>query len=231
MADFPSLMVVGTDTEVGKTYVTALLLRQLRKAGIRAAGMKPVASGVVMQDGNRVNEDIEVIMQATDHEYPLELVNQYLYEPFIAPHIVAERLGQLVEISRIERAYASLGEISDCVVVESAGGLLTPLNDDESFLNLALQLNLPVLLVVGVRLGCINHALLTQQTLKQAGVPILGWVANYPQAGKVDESIEQSLKTRISAPLLGVFQYRPLGNESAKNRVFFDLDSIFFQIN
>lgn len=203
-----SFFVAGTDTGVGKTWVTCRLLRQLREGGVNAAGMKPVASGAEMVGGALVNADVAAITRAHEGGFDSALVNQYLYRPAIAPHIAAARCGEAIDAARIQRQYRRLGGQADMVIVEGAGGLLTPLNAHESMLDLARLLGLPVVLVVAVRLGCINHALLSQAALAAAGVELRAWVANYAVAGGRDKDIEASLRARIPAPLLGVSLWR-----------------------
>lgn len=203
-----SIFIIGTDTEVGKTYVTGLLIRNLRDAGINAAGMKPVASGLIEKNGSMVNEDIETIVEAAGDSFDRSLINQYLYAPFVAPHLVAAQQGEEISLARIYECYRHLSAMADCVVVEGAGGLMTPLNDTQTFLDLARILAVPVVLVVAVRLGCINHALLTEHALQSAGVPLLGWVANYPQESDRDMDVENSLKSRLQAPLIALVEWQ-----------------------
>ena len=213
-----SFFVAGTDTGVGKTWVTCRLLRQLRAGGVNAAGMKPVASGAAMAQAKPVNEDIAAITQAHGDgrwgRFDPALVNQYLYRPAIAPHIAARASGETIDPARIERQYRRLAALADMVIVEGAGGLMTPLNARQTFLDLARLLGLPVLLVVATRLGCVNHALLSQTALATAGVELLGWVANYPAADarcEEDEEIVASLRARLHAPLLGVCPWQWAG--------------------
>ena len=206
------LFVAGTDTEVGKTFVTCQMIRQLRHAGIPTLGMKPVASGMQLIDGEWRNQDIDEIQQACNGEVAPELLNQYAYEPFIAPHLAAAQLGESISLDVIGRAYRELVGRCRFVVVEGAGGLMTPLNADQTFADLAIGLELPVVLVVAIRLGCINHALLSQQVMQSMNIRFVGWVANYPEAGEPDEGIENSLVSRLDAPLLGVIPFDPSGN-------------------
>ncbi len=203
------LFIAGTDTEVGKTFVTCQMIRQLRHAGIPTLGMKPVASGMQQQDGKWLNEDIEKIQQACNGEAPAKLLNQYAYEPFIAPHLAAAQAGESISVDVIYRAYHELAARARVVLVEGAGGLMTPLNADQTFMDLAVRLQLDVVLVVAIRLGCINHALLTQQAMQSTNLNFVGWVANYPLAGKADEAVEKSLISRLDAPLLGVVPNDP----------------------
>ena len=197
--------IIGTDTEVGKTYVTCRLLERSRQQGFDAVGMKPVASGMELIDGAMANADIEAIIRASGHAADRSLVNQYCYEPFIAPHLAAGSLGETIELRAIVEAYARMQQLAEIVLVEGAGGLMTPLNQEATYLDLVQQLGLDVILVVAVKLGCINHALLTEEALGQNGIRCAGWVANYAQAGQErDSGVEQSLQDRLDAPFLGI---------------------------
>lgn len=199
------LFIAGTDTDIGKTYVASMLIRRLRGLGYDVAAMKPVASGVIERDGRRVNEDIECLTQAAGRHDAAELINQYCYEPFVAPHIVAGQQGEQIELEKIHDAYARLQADSQIVVVEGAGGLMTPLTASQTYLDLIARLDIPVVLVVGIRLGCINHGLMSEQVLGQRQLRFAGWIANYPQkTDSRDIPVEQSLASRLSAPCLGV---------------------------
>ena len=202
------LFITGTDTEVGKTYVTCQLIRQYRRAGVEAVGMKPVASGLREVAGRWQNEDIEQIWQAADGVVERELINQFAFRAFIAPHLAAAQVDEPINMSKIIQAYQQLQACAQLVVVEGAGGLLTPLNESQSFVDLAQALKLDVILVVAIRLGCINHALLTQQAILGSGLSFAGWVANYPAAESARElAIEKSLDARLSAPLMAVMPW------------------------
>ena len=204
-----SFFIAGTDTHVGKTYITCLLLRQWRQAGLAVAGMKPVASGMESINGYLANADIEAIMRATDYQYPVQLVNQYCYHDPIAPHIAAAKQNKQHSLVHIVRAFSKLATITDGVLVEGAGGLLTPLDNERSFLALPEHMSLPVILVVAVRLGCINHALLSQAALHHADIEFAGWVANYAGPNEPEQpAIVDSLQHRLSAPLLGVVAWQ-----------------------
>ncbi|MCW8965010.1 MAG: dethiobiotin synthase [Gammaproteobacteria bacterium] len=204
------LFVAGTDTEVGKTFITCQLLRQYRLDGVNAVGMKPVASGMQQVDGQWVNEDVEQIYQASGGIIGRELINQYAFSPFIAPHQAAQESGKSISLQKIEDGYTQLVERAERVIVEGAGGLMTPLNDKETFVDLVQRLQLDVILVVAIRLGCINHALLTQQVMQAGKIRFTGWVANYPEAAQSrDQAIEESLEKRLDAPLLGVMSWDP----------------------
>ena len=208
------IFIAGTDTGVGKTYVTCHLLEQYRALGVNAAGMKPVASGMSMKDGRWANEDVELIWQASGQAFPRQLINQYVYQPFIAPHLAAKQSGELIALAPVEQSFWQLEELADVVIVEGAGGLMTPINDHQTYVELARALELQVILVVAIRLGCINHALLTQQVLQQSKIPFAGWVANYTEAEELMPEVVRSLEDRLNAPLLGVLPWNRRGDSS-----------------
>jgi len=193
--------VTGTDTSVGKTTVTVRLMQQLVAQGLTVIGMKPVASGCEWVDGRWQNDDVLQLTAASNVSAPAELVNPYCFEPAIAPHIAAAQAGVEVDFDVIRAAYEQLTTMADVVIVEGAGGLLVPLNATQSIADLIQALSLPALVVVGMRLGCINHALLTAQVLKQRNIDFCGWVANNidPQMSVPQENL-QSLITGLQQP-------------------------------
>ena len=193
----PAWFVTGTDTEVGKTFVTCALLLALKGQGVKAVGMKPVAAGT---NEHGCNDDVEALIAASG-----ELVDPYLCHPAIAPHIAAIEEGRSIDIDRIVDSFDTLRSLADAVLVEGAGGFCVPLGPHADSADLAEQLGLPVILVVGMRLGCINHALLTQQAIAAHGLKLAGWVANRtdPAMSRFDENLA-ALTARIKAPLLGV---------------------------
>lgn len=196
--------VAGTDTGVGKTLVAAALLRRFGALGLRAAGMKPVAAGC--EQGR--NDDVEALLAAGMGGLERGLVCPYLFEPPIAPHIAAAEAGVQIDLSVIERAFHTLSNQADIVVVEGVGGFRVPLNEREDGGAIPKRLGLPVILVVGLRLGCLNHALLTQEALEAEGVEFAGWVANRidPAMARAEENIE-ALKRRLRTPLLAEVPY------------------------
>jgi dethiobiotin synthetase len=195
----PGLFVAGTDTGVGKTHVAVALLRGLAQEGVRAAAMKPVAAGI--DPGENANADVVALAAAAGVAAPLADVNPYAFAPPIAPHVAAERAGVAIDLDRIAAAYARLADCADAVVVEGAGGVLVPLGDRLDMLDIPARLRLPVLLVVGVRLGCLNHALLSALAISARGLRLVGWVANRidPAMPEADASIE-ALDRRLPAP-------------------------------
>ena len=202
------VFVTGTDTGVGKTLFTCALLRAYASAGFRAVGMKPVAAGATREGGVLVNEDVTAIKGASNVAALPEVVNPYCFEPPIAPHIAAARDGVTIDIERIAAAYAALATLADRVVVEGAGGFRVPLGPDFDTSHLARRLALPVVLVVGVRLGCLNHALLTADAVSAAGLALAGWVANHidPDMMHASENVE-TLTMRLGAPLIARIPY------------------------
>ena len=194
--------VTGTDTEIGKTAITCALLRAAAAAGMRTGGLKPVAAGC---DDAGQNEDALALMAAMTAELPYEQVNPVALEAAIAPHIAAEEEGRQLRAAHLEGLCrgAMLGE-SDLALIEGAGGWRVPINPRETLADLALALRAPVILVVGMRLGCINHALLTAEAIQRDGLPLAGWVAN--QCGERMNRHEQNLDTLrqlLPAPCLG----------------------------
>lgn len=197
--------VTGTDTEIGKTLVSSAILHKLVARGLRACGMKPVAAGAELIDGALHNEDADMLAAAGNVHLPPNITTPYMLREAAAPHIAAQLEGVTIEAVPIIAAYAELLAASDAVVVEGVGGFRVPFNDDFDSADLAAQLNLPVILVVGMRLGCISHALLTVEAIVERGLVLAGWVANTadPEMRFFDENIA-ALAARIPAPLLGI---------------------------
>jgi len=196
--------VTGTDTEIGKTVVTSALLHALGAAGVRAAGMKPVAAGCELRDGAWRNEDVDAIAAAAPLKLPLSLTTPYLLQEPAAPHIVARHAGVAIDMEHIAACYRQVANEAEAVVVEGVGGFCVPLSDTTDTADLAQALGLPVILVVGLRLGCINHALLTAQAIAARGLTLAGWVANSVDVGMrfAGDNLE-ALERRLPAPLLG----------------------------
>ena len=199
------VFITGTDTGCGKTEVTLGLMRALQNRGEQVVGMKPVASGAEQTSHGLRNEDALSIQSQGSLTLPYDRVNPFAYEPPIAPHLAAESAGRPIDLSRIAEAYRYLTTMAQRVIVEGVGGWCVPLGDRDSVADLAARLELPVILVVGMRLGCINHALLTQQAIRQSGVELVGWVGNQvePDMASFEGNLE-TLKRRMRAPCLGV---------------------------
>jgi dethiobiotin synthetase len=196
--------VTGTDTEIGKTLTSSALLHALVKQGVRACGMKPVAAGAELRDGVLHNDDADQLIAAGNVTMLQSLTTPYMLKEPAAPHIAAALEGVTIDPVPILAAYLEIAAATDAVVVEGVGGFRVPLNDSFDTADLAQQLDLPVILVVGLRLGCINHALLTVEAIAARGLTLVGWVANELQAemAYADENIA-ALAQRIPAPLLG----------------------------
>lgn len=197
--------VTGTDTGVGKTLIAAALIHAFALAGSRVAGMKPVAAGAELVDGRWLNEDVAQLRAAANVDAPLSMINPHVFAPHIAPHIAAREAGVELAIEPILAACNGLQALAETLVVEGAGGFLVPLNDRQDMGDLAVALGLPVILVVGMRLGCINHALLTVAAVESRGLSLAGWVANVVDAEmpRLEENLV-ALRQRIEAPCLGV---------------------------
>jgi dethiobiotin synthetase len=194
------LLITGTDTGVGKTHVTVLLARALASTGNRVATMKPVAAGI--DTDASVNADVAALIAAANVDVPLTDVNPYAYRAAVAPHVAARNEGRPIDIAVIAAACARLAGRADVVLVEGAGGALVPLNTHDCVLDLARVLQLPVLVVVGIRLGCINHALLTVEAVRARGLTLAGWVANRidPDMAEAQASIDAITERIKSAP-------------------------------
>ncbi|MEX1993100.1 MAG: dethiobiotin synthase [Steroidobacteraceae bacterium] len=200
-----SCFVTGTDTGVGKTLVTAALLRHLREAGATVAGMKPVAAGAIAGPEGPANGDALLLQAESSVRHPYATVNPWLFEPAIAPHIAAAEAGQAIDTDRIVAAYRRLAAGADVVLAEGAGGFLVPLDAARSFADLPALLGMEVLLVVGLRLGCLNHALLTAEAIAGRGLLLAGWIGNSidPRFPRREENVA-TLTARLAAPCLGI---------------------------
>lgn len=205
--------VTGTDTGVGKTTISSALVHQFAALGLRSVGMKPVASGCILQDDVLLSEDVQQLKAASNLTLPLSDINPYAFEPAIAPHIAASQAGAEIELGVIQAAYARLEAAADVVIVEGVGGFRVPLNDTLDTADLAVALGLPVILVVGLRLGCINHALLTAEAIAARGLTLAGWIANrIDPAMSMQEENLQALRLRLQAPCLGVVPWVAAGD-------------------
>ena len=197
--------VTGTDTEVGKTLVAGALILKLRAQGIKAIGFKPVVAGTYTNpSGEVLNEDVETLRIASDLNSGELNICPYVLRTPAAPHLVAIQQGLPLKVDVMVQAFQDIQRRVDCVVVEGAGGLIVPLNDHEDLSSFATEIDLPIILVVGMKLGCINHALLTYEAIKARNLQLVGWIANSlsEEMSFLQENL-QTLKTRISAPFLG----------------------------
>jgi len=188
--------LTGTDTGVGKTLAACALLYAAAAQGARTLGMKPVAAGG--------SEDVDALVTASSVAAPRQCVNPYLLREPLAPHIAARRDGVVIDIVHIARCFEELRGLADFIVVEGVGGFRVPLDDSRDSADLAVSLELPVILVVGLRLGCISHTLLTAEAVRARGLSLAGWISNQVDATMacVQENIA-ALRARLDAPLLG----------------------------
>ena len=196
--------ITGTDTGVGKTLIACALLRAFARTGKSVVGMKPVAAG---REGGRW-ADVEALANASTVRARARIANPYAFKPAIAPHIAAELEGIEIDLEIIASAHDELLRLADIIVVEGAGGFLVPLNATQTGADLATRLGLPMVLVVGMRLGCLNHALLTRRQIEACGLRCAGWVANciFPDMPHLDGNI-RALEQRLDCPLLGVVPF------------------------
>ncbi len=221
--------VTGTDTGVGKSLVAAALLLDARARGLRALGLKPVAAGCTRQAGRLVNDDALLLAGLSAGSPNYAQVNPVALEPAIAPHVAAARAGvelRAADLARQVHDAAALGH--EAVVVEGAGGWLVPLNAGETMADLAARIGYPVVLVVGLRLGCLNHALLTAAAIGAAGLPLAGWVANCLTPGMLalDENIA-CLEARLPALRLATIPFLGAGATPAAASTWLDATSLF----
>jgi dethiobiotin synthetase len=215
-----SFFVTGTDTEIGKTFVTCGLLVALRDHGINAPPMKPVAAGTIQLDGVNANEDVHALIAAYGKPIASSLVNPYCFTEAIAPHIAAAHENRVVDLDVIKHAFDRLRAGHDTVLVEGAGGFLVPLSATESMSLLPTTLELDVILVVGMRLGCLNHAMLTAEAIRARGLHLAGWVANTVDTNMscFAENIA-TLTAALPAPCLGIVPRLPPAAPAVSARV------------
>ena len=200
------IFITGTDTGVGKTHVATALLRGLVAAHVRAAGMKPVSAGI--DTGAQVNADVAALAAADGLVVPDADRNPFAFVPAIAPHLAARDNSITIDLETIAAAWARLATIAEVIVVEGAGGALVPLGPKLEMLDIPARLRLPVLLVVGVRLGCLNHARLSARAIRERGLDLVGWIANRidPAMPRADDNVTE-LAQWLDAPLLADLSY------------------------
>jgi dethiobiotin synthetase len=206
----PRWFVTGTDTGVGKTRIATALCVAFGASGDRVAAMKPVASGSTRTPHGLRNDDATALLAAMNVRAGYAEVNPYAFEPAIAPHLAAAEAGRCIDFEVLDRCYERLCLQSDTMLVEGAGGWLAPLDATRTFADLAARWQLGVILVVGLRLGCLNHALLTAESIERRGLRLCGWVGNSVDAHfeRRDENIA-TLRARLRAPCLGTFLHAP----------------------
>lgn len=201
--------IIGTDTDAGKTHVTSLLLKLLAQHKKRAIGFKPIASGCEMAFEQLVNADALMLMESATVSAKYDIINPFAFAPPIAPHIAAEQAGINITVEKLSMAYQHVKQQgADYLLTEGAGGWALPINNNEYLYDWVKAEQLPVILVVGMKLGCINHALLTAAHMQSLGINCVGWIAN-----QVDATMDEfqanldSLKTRLPFPLLAISPY------------------------
>ncbi len=216
-----AFFITGTDTGVGKTRVSGALLRALHQQGHeRVIGMKPVAAGTELIHGHWTNEDVVQLREASTVSVPALYDNPYLLQRATSPHIAALQEGISIDIEHIAACFHALRQQADAVVVEGAGGFIVPLSESigqaSTSADLAVLLHLPVILVVGLRLGCLNHALLTQEAILRRGLTLAGWVANRIDPSMVEQEANvYTLRHRLEAPLLADWGWHPAAEPSS----------------
>jgi dethiobiotin synthetase len=210
------IFVTGTDTGVGKTQVTLGVMLCLQRYGLRVAGMKPIASGCYRTEGGLRNADALSIQQQCSLSLPYKDINPFALELPIAPELAAREAGIAIEMAAAAQAYHRILRGVDWCIVEGVGGWLVPISARHTVADLVQYLALPVVLVVGIRLGCVNHTLLSVESIQQRGLSLLGWVANQIDADMVrPEANIASLQERIEAPLIGIIPFTPVSSATA----------------
>ena len=199
-----AFFITGTDTHIGKTEITCGLIQFFKKKGYLTCGMKPVAAGTEDIDGKKINSDVHKFLSINTIKKPIETINPYIFDQAIAPHIASSISNQKVLFSKIHENYLLLKNECEYLFIEGAGGYKVPLGNDKSIDDLISYLNIPIILVVGIRLGCINHTMLTVDSIKNNHHNLYGWVANCidPNMKEVDENIKY-LVEHIDAPFMG----------------------------
>jgi dethiobiotin synthetase len=200
------VFVTGTDTGVGKTCVATALLRALVAANVRAAGMKPVSAGI--DADAQVNADVAALAAADGLRVPDADRNPFAFVPAIAPHLAARDIGVTIDLETIVAAWTRIAAVAEVIVMEGAGGVLVPLGPQLDMLDIPARLQLPVLLVVGVRLGCLNHARLSARAIRERGLDLAGWIANRvdPAMARADDNVTE-LARMLDAPPLADLRY------------------------
>lgn len=197
------VFITGTDTGIGKTWSTVALMENLKAQGRRVCGMKPVASGAEHIDGKLVNDDARLIMQHGSEPIEYSVINPCVFEMPVSPHIAASRTNEKINFEKIVSCYEKLASSFDDIIVEGVGGWRVPLSNEETVVDLVQTLNLPVILVVGIKLGCINHAKLTAESILADDIRLAGWISNRVDDDCLcfNETIE-TLKKDINCPYI-----------------------------
>jgi dethiobiotin synthetase len=206
--------ITGTDTGIGKTWCTLALMQYFKQQGFCVAGMKPIATGCYRQQGILRNHDAELILTMSGLEVPYEWVNPYAFEPPLAPHLAATQVGITIDLDHVINNYQQLVNYADVIIIEGIGGWRVWLNSQQTLTDLVLALDVPVILVVGLRLGCINHALLTAEVINNDGCTLTGWIANSVVPQFEPTGSVATLKQRLAVPLLAQLPYSVNANIS-----------------
>jgi len=203
------LFITGTDTNIGKTYISVGLLEEFSKLGLATLGMKPLSSGCYTENDKLISPDALALRKASSVKLEYKLINPFAFKQAIAPHIAAKQENCYLTKKKIEQAMLRMLSIpSDLTIIEGVGGWCTPINEDELMSDVITSMKLPVILVVGLKLGCLNHSILTAQAIKEAKLPFIGWIGNCidPSMQAMSENIE-TLKFLLPAPCLGIVPY------------------------
>jgi dethiobiotin synthetase len=220
------VFLTGTDTGCGKTHVATALIEALRRRGFQVAGFKPVAAGATICDGELQNDDALALWRAGNAGLAYGQVNPYCLAEPVSPHLAAATAGVHISPHSIAARLHDIGLRSDLVIVEGAGGWFVPLGPNLDIAGLARHLDLPVVLVVGLRLGCLNHAQLSERAILASGASLLGWIASQvdPRMARLGENLD-TLRARLDSPCLGVLPHRAAADDG-DHAVPFDLDAI-----
>lgn len=203
------IFTTATDTGAGKTYISQRLLLDTMLANKTTLGVKPVASGCQFLQGKLYNEDALLLQQVSTYQLPYDVINPFAFLPPIAPHIAAQQQGSVLTVAKLlEHTQEALDIRADLTVIEGFGGWHAPLNLSETMADYALQLNCEVVLVVGIRLGCLNHAILTERAIQASGANCVGWIANLidPNMLYPEDNIA-TLKQMLTTPCLRIVEY------------------------
>ncbi|QZA79022.1 dethiobiotin synthase [Deefgea tanakiae] len=200
--------ITGTDTDIGKTVASSQLIRGFSNCGHKTLGMKPIASGCMLSGDILVNSDVESHRLASNVEADIELINPYRFAPAVSPHLAARDANVEISLPHLLECAQQLSQMADVLVIEGAGGWYAPISEQYTIADLATELAAPVIVVVGMRLGCLNHAQLTIDAISQRGLVIAGWIANRvdPAFKRYEDNLAY-LKQRIAAPLLAELEY------------------------
>ena len=202
--------IAGTDTNIGKTYISVGLLKAFNQQGLSTLGIKPIASGCFMRNHQLYNEDALALQEASSIKLDYQAINPFAFEPPIAPHIAAQQINCELNLQTLaDRIQPTLSQPADICIIEGVGGWYVPLNTRETMADFVIQHSLPVILVIGIRLGCINHGLLTCKAIERDGIDIAGWIANCLQPDMLfcQENID-TLRNWLRVPFIGAVNYQ-----------------------